>query len=161
MGRAEGSEGPNGVLRGGQFYSPVVSQQRQEHLVLTELWQPTGRKLPRHQHELAYVTVVLDGHYEEGSLHGLTELRPPTAIFNPSGIAHTALVGQTGTKLFTIECSPQFLEQLDVRLPDQPVVDPGSGAMLWPGMWMFSAFKTQTADALVLESHLACLIHEG
>lgn len=34
---------------------------------------------------------------------------------------------------FTIECRSQFLEQLDVKLLDHPVEDPGTGAMLWPG----------------------------
>ena len=116
------------VLRGGQFFSPVAGQERHEHLVLTELWHPGAGRVPHHEHELAYVTLVLDGHYAEGGRHGWTELSPFSAIFNPAGVAHSSRVGDQGMKLFTIECRPRLLDELDLRLPDHPVVDPGSSA---------------------------------
>jgi AraC family transcriptional regulator len=155
MARPEQAAIPGGVLRGGEFFSKVVRQDRREELVLSELRQPVPGSMPHHEHEIAYFTLVLDGHYAEGGPHGWTELPPFTAIFNPSGVAHEARVGAKGTKLFTIECRPQFLAPLDLRLPDHPVVDPGSGDMLWAGMSVFSAFRTGTADPLVLESLLA------
>jgi AraC family transcriptional regulator len=94
--------------------------------------------------------------YHSRRVSGRPEAHLPafTAIFNPSGVVHTAPVGQTGARLFTIECRSQFLEQLDVRLPDHPVENPGPGAMLWPGTRLYSAFKARTTDPLVLESHL-------
>jgi AraC family transcriptional regulator len=140
-----------GVLAGGQFYSPTVRQERQAHLLLTELRQPTPRSLPRHEHELAYVTVVLEGGYSEGHLHGVTELHPFTAIFNPSGVTHTSGIGNTGSRLFTIECPTPLLDTLDLRLPPSPVVDRGTGDVLWPSLRIFSAFRRQDADPLVLE----------
>ena len=145
----------DGVLRGGQFFSRVARQQRYEHLLLSELWQPAAGEVPYHGHEIGYVTLVLEGHYAEGGRHGWTELAPFTAIYNPPGVAHASRVGHTGMRLFTIECWPALVDQLDLRLPDHPVVDPGSGAMLWSGISAYSAFKTGTADPLILESHLA------
>jgi AraC family transcriptional regulator len=150
----EGSNARIRVLRGGQFISQVVHRESRGLLVLAELIQPHGRKLPLHEHELAYVTLVLDGHYGEGTQHRFIELRPFTAIFNPSGIAHTGLVGESGTKLFIIEFRSELLRQLDLCLPNDPVTDPGTGAMLWPGMSIFSAFKAGSMDSLVLEGHL-------
>jgi AraC family transcriptional regulator len=144
-----------GVLRGGEFFSKVVKQDRRQDVVLSELWQPLGGTLPRHEHEVAYVTLVLEGNYAETGPRGWTELAPFTAIFNPSGVAHASQVGVSGTRLFTIECWPRLLEGLDLRLPGHPVADPGSGGMLWTGLSLFSAFTFGTAEPLVLESHLA------
>ena len=84
----------------------------------------------------------------------LAELRPFTAVFNPSGIAHSTLIGPAGASFFTIELRHEHLRQLDVRLPRQTTFDRGAGAMLWPGLRLYSAFKAQTADALVLEGYV-------
>jgi len=151
---ADDRNNPGKVLRGGEFYSQVAASERHEHVVLSELRQPHPRQVPQHEHELAYFTVVLDGDYAEGDRRGLTELHPFMAIFNPAGVAHTGLIGQTGASLFTIELRPEHLRELDFRLPSYPMVDPGTGAMLWPGLRLYSAFKSRTADALVLESHV-------
>lgn len=145
---------PGKVLRGGQFYSPLKASLRTNDVLLSELHQPCARQVPRHEHELAYVTVVLNGDYLEGDRGKLAELRPFTAAFNPSGIAHSTFIGTAGASLFTIELRQEYLRQLDVNLPVQTRFDRGAGAMLWPGLRLYSAFKAQTADALVLEGYV-------
>jgi AraC family transcriptional regulator len=64
------------------------------------------------------------------------------------------LIGPAGASFFTIELRHQHLRQLDVRLPPQTTFDRGAGAMLWPGLRLYSAFKAQTADTLVLEGYV-------
>jgi len=59
--------GPGSVLRGGEFYSPVQARLRTDDVLLSELRQPCSRRVPRHEHELAYVTVVL----QLGAISGL------------------------------------------------------------------------------------------
>lgn len=145
---------PGKLLRGGQFYSPLQSRLGTEDVLLSELRQPCARQVPRHEHELAYVTVVLSGDYLEGDSGKLAELRPFTAAFNPSGIAHSTLIGPSGASFFTIELRHEHLRQLDVHLPKQTTFDRGAGAMLWPGLRLYSAFKAQTADALVLDGYV-------
>jgi AraC family transcriptional regulator len=148
---------PNGnnsprVLRGGEFYSPVTSSLRTDEVLLSELRQPCARQMPRHEHALAYFTIVLRGHYAEEDGHCQAELHPFTALFNPVGVAHRSLVGSGGATLFTIELRADYLEQLQARLPKHPVTDSARGEMLWPGLRLYSAFKAQCADSLVLES---------
>jgi len=150
----ESNDNPSDIRKGGQFYSQVARQERWEHLVLTEVEQPTGLKIQRHEHELDYVSVVLDGYYAETNIEGSIELPPFTAIFNPSGVEHTAVVGQKGTRFFTVELNSGLLKQIDIELPGHPMVDLKRGALLWPALRMFWAFKSQTADPLILESHL-------
>jgi AraC family transcriptional regulator len=144
---------PGKVLRGGQFYSPLQASLRNDDVLLSELRQPCARQIPRHEHELAYVTVVLSGDYLEGDRGKLAELRPFTAAFNPSGIAHSTLIGPAGASLFTIELRQEYVRRWGANLPAQTTFDRGAGAMLWPGLHLYSAFKDQTADALLLESY--------
>ena len=146
------------LLRGGEFYSPVEAKLYTEDVLLSELRQPYSRKVPRHEHELAYVTIVLDGDYLEGDRGELEELRPFTAAFNPSGVRHTTLIGPAGASLFTIELRDRHLKQLGMCVPAETKFDRGAGAMLWPGLRLYLAFKTQTADPLVLESHVLELL---
>jgi AraC family transcriptional regulator len=146
------------LLRGGEFYSRVEGRLRTDDVLLSELRQPCPRTVPRHQHELAYVTVVLEGDYLEGDRGKLEELRPFTAVFNPSGVQHATVIGPAGASFFTIELRDESLRQLGWRTPVQTKFDHGAGAMLWPGLRLYSAFKTQTADPLVLESHVLELL---
>jgi AraC family transcriptional regulator len=149
---------PGTLLRGGEFYSPVAARLGTEDVLLSELRQPRSRTVPRHEHELAYVTVVLQGDYLEGDHGKLEELRPFTAVFNPSGVRHATVIGPAGASFFTIELRDAHLRQLGVRLPTQTEFDRGAGTMLWPGLRLYSAFKTRTADPLVLESYVLELL---
>ena len=157
-----GLNDPGKFLRGGEFYSPVQARVRTGDVVLSELRQPCSRAVPRHEHELAYVTVVLHGDYLEGDRR-LDEMRPFTAVFNPAGIAHSTIIGPKGASFFTIELHERNLRELGIRLPCRTVFDRGAGAMLWPGLRLYSAFKTEAADARpsgddALEAHVLELL---
>ena len=143
---------PGRVLRGGESISQAVTREAREHVFLSELRQPHGCKLPRHEHELAYFTVVLAGTYGESNSSCTAELHPFTAIYNPAGVIHDGIVGYGGTQLFTIEMRAEYLKEVGIRLRSAPNVDPGTGAILWPGLRIYSAFKAQAADPLTLDS---------
>jgi len=143
-----------GLLRGGEFYSPVQSRLRTNEALLSELRQPCSRNVPRHEHELAYVTVVLHGEYREGDRGKFDDLQPLTAVFNPVGAAHSTVIGPAGASFFTIELCEEHLQRLGIKLPRRTAFDRGAGAMLWPGLNLYLAFKTQTADPLVLEAYV-------
>jgi AraC family transcriptional regulator len=143
---------PGKILRGGEFYSPVQARLASNDVVLSELCQPVARLVPRHEHELAYVTIVLHGHYREGDRGKLDELPPLTAVFNPAGVAHSTVIGPAGASMFTIEFRSENLRDLGLQLPDRTAFDCGVGTMLWPGLRLFSSFKNQSADSLILEA---------
>lgn len=144
---------PGKILRGGEFYSPVTARLSCGDVVLSELSQPVARAVPRHEHELAYVTLVLHGDYAEGDRGKLDELHPFTAVFNPEGVAHSTVIGPAGATLFTIEFRSKSVHALGLRLPEQTTFDGGVGTLLWPGLRLFSAFKNQSAG-LMLEGHI-------
>jgi len=148
------SDQPGKILRGGEFYSPIRARLRADHVVLSELCQPVARLVPRHEHELAYVTIVLYGEYLEGDHGKLDELRPFTAVFNPVGVAHSTVIGPAGAVFFTITFSTENLRELGLGLPTETSFDRGAGTLLWPGLRLFSAFKNQSAESLILEGHM-------
>jgi len=149
----EGND-PGKVLRGGEFYSPVQARLQAGDVLLSELRQPCSRQVPRHEHELAYVTVVLDGDYFEGDRGHLDELCPFTAAFNPAGAVHSTIIGPEGASFFTVEFREPALRELGLRLPAETTLDRGVGNVLWPGLRLYSAFKTE-ADPGLLE---ACIL---
>ena len=149
---------PGKVLRGGEFYSPIQARLSANDVVLSELCQPVARSVPRHEHELAYVTIVLHGHYREGDRGKLDELPPLTAVFNPVGVAHSTVIGPAGASMFTIEFRTEGLRELGLQLPDRTTFDGGVGTMLWPGLRLFSSFKNQSTDSLMLEAHVLELL---
>jgi AraC family transcriptional regulator len=140
------------MLRGGEFYSPVKARLRTGDVLLSELRQPGSRTVPRHEHELAYVTVVLHGDYLEGD-RKLDELSPFCVVFNPAGVAHTTVIGPAGASFFTIEFRREALRELGLRLPQCTTFDHGAGTMLWTALRLYSAFKEQ-ADTPAMEGHI-------
>jgi AraC family transcriptional regulator len=130
-------------------------------VLLSELRQPVSRSVPRHEHELAYVTVMLRGDYLEGDRGKLNEVPPFTAVFNPAGAAHSTLIGPAGASLFTIELREENLRHLGVRLPRRTTFDHGTGDLLWPGLRLYSAFKAQTSYAQMQEGILEASIVEA
>jgi AraC family transcriptional regulator len=145
---------PGKILRGGEFYSPIQARLSANDVVLSELCQPVARSVPRHEHELAYVSIVLHGHYREGDRGKLDELPPLTAVFNPVGVAHSTVIGPAGASMFTIEFRSESLQELGLQLPDRTTFDCGLGTMLWPGLRLFSSFKNQRTDSLMLEGQV-------
>jgi AraC family transcriptional regulator len=67
-------------------------------------------------------------------------------------------VGPAGASFFTIEFADRAMQQLDLRLPQSTTFDRGAGAMLYPGLRLYSAFKSQASDPLTLESSVLELI---
>jgi AraC family transcriptional regulator len=145
---------PGRLLRGGEFYSPIQARLNTGTAFLSELRQPCSRSMPRHEHALAYVTVVLQGNYLEGDHGKLDELAPLTAVFNPIGVTHSTTIGPAGASLFTIEFRQEALHALDLQLPEEITVDQGNGALLWPGLRLYSAFKTHAEDSLTLGAEI-------
>ena len=75
----------------------------------------------------------------------LTALEHISAQIEPRSFL--TVVGPSGASLFTIELCEENLRHLGIRLPRRTTFDRGAGAMLWPGLRLYSAFKAQTAGA--------------
>ena len=123
------NNGPGSLLRGGEFCSPVESRLCTEDVLLSELRSPARAKFRWHEHELAYVTVVLEGDYLEGDRGRLEDLCAFIAAFNPAvGCNNETVIGPSGASFFTIELRDQRRKEL--RLRGHAVAR--TSACIWP-----------------------------
>jgi AraC family transcriptional regulator len=144
---------PGNVLRGGEFFSPVSRRAEDTLFLITELTQPSARKIPAHTHDLASILLVLDGSY--GEVEGRNEMAMTAfnAVFNPAGTHHVSLIGNHGTRLISIELRPSLLRDADdLKLPAVPVLDRGTGPLLWHAVKLALAWTQDDCDALSVES---------
>ena len=98
-----------GSLRAGEFYGNVPRGARIEGLRLSEVRHTVGRKLPAHDHELTYLSLLLEGGYTE-ILGGRTFHYPASgAGFHPAGTSHRDEIDPGGARFFCVEMEESWL----------------------------------------------------
>lgn len=142
------------ALKAGTFYSHIARSDRRCGFVMSELEQPAPRKMPYHEHELPYFTLILSGYYNEWDRLGAREFRPMTAVFNPQECQHGSAVGATGTQLFTVEIKREQWDGL--HLPDAPIADLGAGNLIWKALRLYREFRLGEALEPLTAESLAC-----
>src|SRR6185312_9928552 len=143
------------VLRGGEFYSPVMRRTQDQLFLVTELSQPCARNIPAHTHDLASILLVLEGSYGETEGRKEMAMSSFSAIFNPALTHHISMMGKSGAHLLTIELRPEMLRNSDdIQLPAAPVLDLGAGPLLWNSVKISLEWKQQQCDLLAIESLL-------
>jgi AraC family transcriptional regulator len=98
----------------------TLQQTKTSGIELTELVYENGLRLPRHVHENAGFSLVLDGTLNED--YGACELvgRPHSVTFTPGGAEHTNVFAPSGSHCFTIELPQPLMARLD----GAPLLDP-------------------------------------
>jgi AraC family transcriptional regulator len=119
-------------LRAGEFYGGVAASARIAGLHLTDVIHGRERKLPSHEHELAYFSLLLDGGYSETVGARTLSYRPASVGFHPSGLSHRDEIGHDGARFFCIELESTWLERIRESEPPRltPAVYDGEMAML-------------------------------
>ena len=96
----------------------TLRQTRTAGIELTELLYAHDVRLPRHAHENAGFSLVLEGRFREGYAARELACRPHSVSFTPGNAEHTNVF--THAHCFTIELPPPLLARLD----GAPLVDP-------------------------------------
>lgn len=85
--------------------------------MLTESVYPAGLRMPIHDHEPAYLSVLLKGAYTETSHKGTRTCKPSTVVFHPPGDRHAVDFHNTEVRTFRVELKSGWLERMrDYRL---------------------------------------------
>ena len=149
-------------LEAGQFFGDVIRKLRCSGLVLSELRHRTGRKLPRHSHDLAYFCLLLGGGYSESLGRRTLTYRPLTVVFHPPGLTHRDEVGGGGGHFFSVEMEPRWLASLGEYSPAPAAVTEARGDDLsWLATRLYREFRDPAARSpLALEGlAMAMLTH--
>jgi AraC family transcriptional regulator len=99
-------------LRPGSFHGCITKSLRVADFILTESEFDPHSRLPRHAHENSYFCFGLQGVYTER--YGSREVvcRPSALTFRASGQTHEAIVHDADTRVFMLEISSRWIEEL-------------------------------------------------
>lgn len=84
---------------------------------LAESIYSAGLRMPAHEHEPAYLSVLLKGAYTETSYKGTRTCKPSTVVFHPPGDRHAVDFHNAEVHIFRVELKSGWLE----RMRDYPV----------------------------------------
>jgi AraC family transcriptional regulator len=99
-------------LSAGQFHGDIVRSREIGGFLLTEDVYRPNLRIPRHSHELAYLSFVVDGSYTEHSKSKTRECTLGTAIFHPASETHSDSFQRAGGHIFSIELTPVWTQRL-------------------------------------------------
>jgi AraC family transcriptional regulator len=139
-------------LKAGEFYGKVSKKRSMSSSIISEIVHAQGKSLPKHSHELAFFTLLLDGSYSETYARKSFSYRPMTILWHPSDISHKDEIGKTGGRFFSIEIQPAGIETLKeyTKIPEDFYEE--STPLVWLARRLYHEFKNwQTCSELVAE----------
>ena len=66
------------------------------------------KKVPKHEHEYPYISLLLQGLYNEKSLVSEQDIRAGSSLFRPKGFEHKNHIGSLNSFCFNIEIEKEF-----------------------------------------------------
>jgi AraC family transcriptional regulator len=121
---------------------------------LVESLYPPSSRMPRHSHDLAHVSVVLQGAYTEhyGQKNRLGE--PSVLVLHPPDEDHFVTFHNTGARIFSIHVKPQWLERIrDYSKVLESPADFRGGNPTWLAVRLYREFlEMDQVSPLMIES---------
>src|ERR1700744_2126275 len=99
-------------LKTGHFFGKSSRRFTGVNVVLSELAYREVRRLPRHSHQSAYVSLLMHGQYRDRLTGRLVDYTPFQAGFRPALTEHTDEYGSGVNRFFNIEIDAPFLDGL-------------------------------------------------
>jgi|SRR5579863_7532791 len=96
----------------GQFHGVVLRTRTINGVRLTEDVYPQDLLVPRHSHELAYFSFVIEGSYKEYVGDQVRDCAPGTAVFHPACETHSDRFQTAGGRIFSVEISSDWIRRL-------------------------------------------------
>lgn len=101
----------------GQFFGRSATIRVLNGIVVSETLYPAKLIIPRHDHALACISVVLEGHYLKNYGAQTRECKPGMVILHPAGEHHSDVHEDRQIKLLSIEILDQRLAGLRETAP--------------------------------------------
>lgn len=92
------------------FYGTLASGDGAE-FTLSESIYPAGLKMPSHEHEPAYFSLLLKGAYTETCRKGTRTCIPSSIVFHPAGERHAVDFHNAEVRIFRVEVKARWLER--------------------------------------------------
>ncbi|MGC2237576.1 MAG: AraC family transcriptional regulator [Pyrinomonadaceae bacterium] len=99
-------------LKAGEHYGNVSGKTNIPSAILSESVYQKSVALPEHSHELAFFTLILNGHYSEHYAGKNLVYSPMTVLWRHSNLSHRDKIEQNGSRFFFVEIKKTYLERL-------------------------------------------------
>ena len=90
----------------------LLSRREVGGIVLSVCAYPPGLRMPKHEHEPAFFSLVLRGGYTETIADTELSGRPAALLSHPPGRAHSVAFHEREVQIFRAEVKPRWLERL-------------------------------------------------
>jgi AraC family transcriptional regulator len=130
----------------GTFYGERLGSREVAGFLLTDYVYPPGFRIPRHSHERAYFSLVLEGAYTETYGRHSRECRASTVVFHPAGETHAEQIHGARGRTFSVELAPRWVERVREypTVVDTPAAFEG-GELLWLASRLYREFLLEDA----------------
>jgi len=142
----------------GQFYGKVAQRWAAGSVVVNRLEHRQARALPSHAHQAGFVSLMLEGDYQETA--GLTHFgyQRYSCIYHPPGMDHRDEVGPAGVTLLTLEFKPELFDAMDSATVNlRPIIDLSGSRPAWELMDLFQRIASRPVNDLDIESRAVAL----
>jgi AraC family transcriptional regulator len=145
-------------LSPGQYFGEIIGNQRCCDLVLTEVRHTRGNRFPRHSHELAFFSLLLDGSYTEQCGRKSIDYKQLMVVYRPPAVTHSDRIGGSGVRLFNVEIKDSWLERMRQYGPVNDLsLEPIGGELCWLAARLYRQFREKdphsplAIEGLILE----------
>ena len=90
------------------FFGTPLLEWRNDFFLATEQSYRPSQRIAQHQHEHAYVCVVVRGAYRERSAAGERECRTGAVLIHPAGVSHSDRFEDAESRLLMLEVGPRW-----------------------------------------------------
>ncbi|MGZ3928475.1 MAG: hypothetical protein ACXVJG_16080, partial [Mucilaginibacter sp.] len=137
------------LLSSGNYFGTEAQHQENRSFKINVTQYEPLTELAGHYHENPYLSLLINGNYQEINENENQLIVPGQILFRPSGYEHANRFLQEGGRCFNIEFKKDLLEkyELSYSLPSVPVsYQPGALAYLYKAMFAFC-----TCDDIAME----------
>lgn len=116
---------------------------------------PSSLRIEQHEHDTAYLCVVLDGVFAETADARYTDATPGMVYYVPLGLPHANTFGPAGARCLLLELDRSAAHRLREAGadPETPWVTAG-GVRAWLGLHLYGELKHRAASTLTVEEFL-------
>lgn len=98
----------SGRYKFGRFFDKEESLLLSQGLLITWSVHPPNKNIPKHKHELPYLSVVVSGNYRELGENFDQTIVSGSAIFHPANENHENMIGDHGATVINFEFNEEF-----------------------------------------------------
>jgi AraC family transcriptional regulator len=121
---------------------------------LVESLYPPSSEMPRHSHELAHISIVLQGSYTEYYGHKNRLGEPSVLVLHPPDENHLVAFHKSGARIFSVHLKPQWAERVrDYSKVLESPADFRGGCPAWLAVRLYREFRAMDqVSPLMIES---------